>query len=167
MRSILKITKKIFVAFYLLLACSFSASYAYDKKEITDFKELDSFKSVEQFEKYIEKYTQKCLDNSYGGTDGIPCFIGYEIWDRELNTYYNKLYSILEKNEKKKLKESQRSWLKTRDLSLEFSKTLLNKIYTESGTMYLLMRAGDADSMISAIIKQRALTLKIWLDSIK
>jgi hypothetical protein len=51
--------------------------------------------------------------------------------------------------------------LKERDLSIRFNSILLDRKYQEKqGTMYSLMRAGDADQMTVPIIKQRALYLK-------
>ena len=41
---------------------------------------------------------------------------------------------------------------------------ITDKIYTEEGTMYLLVRAGDADENMSKVIKERALHLKNWYD---
>lgn len=151
---------------FLLLCQVYTLSYAidYQYKDVKDFDVLSSFKSIEEFEANYGKYVQDCLDNTYGGTGGIPCFIGYEMWDRELNIYYKKLHSQLDKNGKQLLKKSQKAWLKERDLNIEFNSLLLDKKYTEPGTMYLLMRAGDADSMITPIVKQRALMLKKWFE---
>lgn len=151
---------------FLLLCQASVLAYAidYQYQEVKDFDVFASFKSVEKFEANYEKYVQDCLDNTGGGTGGIPCFIGYDMWDRELNIYYKKLYSQLDKKGKKLLKNSQKAWLTERDLSQKFISMLLDKKYTESGTMYLLMRAGDADSMITPIVKHRALTLRKWIE---
>ena len=75
------------------------------------------------------------------------------MWDRELNIYYKKIYSKLDKKGKKLLKNSQRAWLKERDMSIKFNSMLLDKNYIESGTLYLLTRAGEVDSIITPIIK--------------
>lgn len=69
----------------LTLCIQFSApSYAIDFnfKEVSDFKVLSEFKSINEFEKEYQSYTQDCLDNTYGGAGGIPCFLGSDIWDR-------------------------------------------------------------------------------------
>jgi uncharacterized protein YecT (DUF1311 family) len=158
---------KIIMFFFLYQVYTLSYAVDYDYKEVKDFDVLSSFKSIEEFEANYEKYVQHCLDNTYGGTGGIPCFIGYEMWDRELNIYYKKLYSQLDNNGKQLLKKSQKAWLKERDLSIRFNSLLLDKKYTEQGTMFLLMRSGDADSMITPIIKQRALILKKWFEYLK
>ncbi len=161
--------KKILQAFGFLLLCHSGISHAvdYQYKKAENFQPLSSFQSVEAFETEFEGYVQHCLDNTYGGTGGIPCFIGRDIWDRELNIYYKKLASKLDKSGKALLKKSQLAWLKGRDLSIEFNSHLLRKKYTEPGTMYLLMQASDADELITPIIKSRALTLKKWLESLE
>lgn len=151
------------------LLCQINISYAIDfqYKTIKDFDTLSSFKSPKEFETNYKKYIQNCLDNTGGGTGGISCFIGYEMWDRELNIYYKKLYALLNKNERKLLKQSQKDWLKERDSSIKFNSLLLDNIYTGSGTMYASMRAGDADATATPIVKQRALLLKMWYDQKK
>lgn len=138
--------------------------FAFEHKDINSFKALNDFNTIEEFEKYYNSYIQECLDNGYGGTGSIPCFVSYELWDKELNFYYKKLLTKLNPNEKELLKKSQRKWVESRDLSIQFNSSLLDKTYLEEGTMYLLMRAGDADSLISPIVKERALTLKRWYD---
>jgi hypothetical protein len=86
------------------------------------------------------------------------------MWDRELNIYYSKLLKILGEKEKKLLKESQLAWIKERDATIAFNSRLLDKKYTEPGTIYVLMRPGDADKMMVPVVKQRALILKNWLE---
>lgn len=145
----------------LLLSTS---SFAFEHKDIGSFKTLSNFNTVEEFEEYIRIYEQECLDNGYGGTGSIPCFVSYELWDKELNIYYEKLMSKLNPNEKELLKNSQRKWIESRDLTIKFNSKMLDKVYTEEGTMYLLVRAGDADENMSKVIKERALYLKNWYD---
>ena len=126
---------------------------------------LASFKSDVEFESSIDQYTQHCLDNTGGGTGGIPCFVAYNLWDRELNTYYNNLMKVLGEKEKKLLKDSQLAWIKEREKTIEFNSSLLDleEEYATTGTMGSLLRAGDADRMMTPIVKQRVLVLKEWL----
>lgn len=157
--------KYILMLFLLLLFSQSNAwAYSYEYKSINDFKGLSSYNSIEEFEASYQKYVQDCLDNTGGGTGGIPCHIGYEIWDRELNYFYKKLTRILNKKELIVLKESQRAWIKERDLSIDFNSMLLDREYTSQGSMYALMRSGSADKLITPIIKQRALVLKRWYE---
>lgn len=156
-------TLQVFCIVALLMASSVAFAVDYPYKNIDDFKTLESFKSVDEFEASYNKYIQQCLNNTYGGTGGVPCLIGYDMWDRELNIYYSKLLKILGEKEKKLLKESQLAWIKERDATITFNSHLLDKKYAEPGTMYVLMRANDADKMMIPVVKQRALLLKNWL----
>ena len=124
--------------------------------KVQDFKRLSYFKSTKEFEKYYGRYIQKCLDNTGGGLGGIPCMIESDIWDRELNSAYKKLYVQLNKEEKNNLKQAQRHWIKERDLNLKLIYTQLSK---EEGTMYRLINAGEIDSSIVLMIKQKTIFL--------
>lgn len=105
------------VIFLITPSVTFAIDYNY--KKIDDFKTLESFKSVDEFESYCEVYKKDCLANTGGGTGGIQCLNGYEIWDRELNIYYKRLMSILGEKEKQMLKVSQLAWEKERDKSID------------------------------------------------
>ena len=141
----------------------------YKYKEINEFKGLESFNSVDEFESYFQEYITDCLAHTGGGTGGNPCLISHKMWDRELNTYYQKLMNLLQEEEKKLLRESQRTWIQERDQSITFNSRLLDIKYKgyEMGTMFSLMRAGDADRLMSPIVKQRALLLKAWYEFVK
>ena len=154
------------IFFAILLGVSTSVQAVnYDYKTVEDFEPLSNFSSVESFEKNYQRYTQDCLDNTGGGTGGIKCFISYKIWDRELNIYYNKVYKSLDKNGKVLLKKSQLTWIAERDQSSAFNSFLIDKEYAgKKGTMYSLLKAGDASKAISPIVKQRALVLKGWYE---
>ena len=158
----------VFCLFLGLIIPSVTFAVDFKYKKVDDFKTLESFKSIDEFESSYNKYIEECLDNTGGGTSGIECLIGYELWDRELNIYYNKLMKVLGEKERELLKESQLAWIKERDNSIAFNSRLLdNKYRNETGTMYSLMRAGDADEMMIPIVKQRALLLKKWFEFVK
>ena len=74
---------------------------------------------------------------------------------------------ILGEKERKLLKESQLVWIKEREKTIDFNSAILDKKYSTTGTMYMLMRAGDADKMITPIVKERALLLKNWFEFIE
>jgi len=74
-------------------------------------------------------------------------------WDTELNESYQQLMKVLKPAEKQKLRESQRAWMKFRDLEFDFSDHMH---YEMSGTMYRVMAAGRR----TEFIRQRALDLK-------
>ena len=160
---------KIFIFLCIIFVIQFSSTaYAgqFDYKKAEDFENLDNFESVEAFENYYWKYIQNCLDNTGGGTAGIPCLIESELWDRELNIQYKKLYSVLDGEGQKLLKQSQRTWMKMRDETFDTQSHLLDSVYPEEGTMFYLMRAGSVDRWAKSIIKQRALLLRDWLLSL-
>lgn len=75
---------------------------------------------------------------------------------------------VLGEKERELLKESQLEWIKERDKSIALNSRLLDDKYAnETGTLYSLLRANDADSMMTPIVKQRALLLKKWLEFIE
>lgn len=158
---------KIFCELVLLMTASMVFAGGFQYKNIHDFKTLESYKSIDEFEASYQKYVKSCLDDTGGGSGAVPCFIGYEMWDRELNIYYNKLMKILGTKEQNLLKESQLAWIKERDKSIIFNSQLLDNKYTEPGTMYLSMRAGDVDRIMTPVVKQRALILKNWYEFVK
>lgn len=144
-----------------------AAEYQIKVIDVGNLKTLESFKSVDEFEKYYRQISQHCLDQSGGGSGAAPCFVAYNMWDRELNFYYEQLMKILGKKEKALLRESQFAWIKERDKTIDFNSALMDKIFTSGGTMDVLMRADFADETITPIVKQRALLLKKWKDHIK
>ena len=126
----------------LLLVCPLAAA-GYPYKTVKDFRTLEHSKDVQAFEAAYEEYEHDCLDNTGGGTGGIPC---------ETLEY-----------EKKLLEESQHQWIEVRDGAIRINRTLLDRRYDTDGTMYLLMRSGDASRILTPIVKERALTLKaMW-----
>jgi uncharacterized protein YecT (DUF1311 family) len=142
----------------------------YKEKEIEDFKPLSEFSSVEEFELNYESYIQSCLDNRRTDVAGIRCYIAYELWDRELNIYYKKIGPLLSKDGKGLLKKSQLSWITARDQSIDFIWFVLSKEYPydppRTGNSQRLFGASAYDTYTTQIVKQRALMLKDWYESI-
>ncbi len=136
--------------------------HAFDYPMLDSIKSLDEFDSVVAFENAYQQPIQKCLDNTYGGSAGIPCLIEAKIWDRELNLQYQKLYRAMDEDGKRLLKDSQRSWLAMRDDTYTAQSHLMDKAYPSPGTMFALMRAGSVDELAALTIKQRALLLRDW-----
>lgn len=134
-------------------------------KTVKDFKTLETFPTVEAFENSFAGYVQDCLDNTGGGTGGIPCeAITYDLWDRELNVYYVRLLKALKPAEQTLLKENQKQWLAFRDKAITLNSSLLDRRYDTQGTMFQLMRAGDATRILAPLVKQRALMLRDELE---
>ncbi len=150
-----------FIGLLLFAPNILAIDYSYKKAD--DFKTLENFETVEAFETSFGGYVQDCLDNTFGGTGGIPCYIADQLWDRELNIYYNKLLLKLDNRGKELLKKSQQEWVKSRDLAYKFSSHLL-ATHQQDGTMFSLMRARDFNEASAAMVKQRALWLKNWLE---
>ncbi|WP_373071608.1 lysozyme inhibitor LprI family protein [Sulfurimonas sp.] len=151
---------KVVLVFFLYLPL---VSYANEfvPKTLDSFKQLHQFESVSKFETYVNTYVQTCIDNSFGGSLSVRCFVQTKLWDKELNRYYKLLYQSLDKQGKSNLKVSQRLWLKTQDETIKLNSYLLDKQFNnKSGTMYVAMRVGEASDRISPIIKERALLLK-------
>lgn len=148
---------------FLFLATSQTvlAQTGFAYKSAKDFKTLEHFSSVEGFEASFTGYVQDCLDNTGGGTGGIRCTaLEYELWDRELNLHYGRLLNKLKPKEKALLQANQRQWIAYRDNAIALNSSLLDRRYDTAGTMYQLMRAGDAARIVTPMVKQRALMLK-------
>ncbi len=156
--------------FFLFLSITFSASVDamnFEYKGVNDFKALSQYANVGEFELAYQSYKQNCLDNTGGGTGGMRCLIDLDIWDRELNIYYKKVYQLLDDEGQKLLKASQRAWIKERDHSIALNTLIVDKKFKDlHGTMHYLMRANDRSTAIYPIVKERALVLKRWYDYI-
>jgi uncharacterized protein YecT (DUF1311 family) len=136
-------------------------NYAY--KQVSDFKPLASFETVEQFEDNFGTYISDCIVNTGGGTGGINCMIAIDMWSREVDFYYLQLLQQLPMSEQSKLKASQTAWEQMRDKTYDFNTALLSISYTREGTLFSFLRAAENDTLITPMIKQRALMLKEWL----
>jgi uncharacterized protein YecT (DUF1311 family) len=161
------ISRLVHLSVVVLLASSLVAERTgneYPYKTVKDFKTLEHSRSVGAFEAAYRKYEQDCLDHTLGGTAGIPCeTLRGDLWDRELNIYYERLLKALDDQQKTLLQDSQRQWIEVRDSTIKLNSALLHRRYDMPGTMYSLMRSGDASSIITPMVKQRALTLKaMW-----
>lgn len=148
-----------------LLSLNLSAQ-DFQEKPTDSFRMLDEFDSVKAFEDYIEDYVQECLDNSLGGSNSVRCFISSQLWDKELNKYYQLLRGELSEENKVVLKDAQLSWIDTKDKTIRMNSNILNLKYNKPGTMFIAIRASEASQSISPIVKQRALLLRSWYHSL-
>jgi uncharacterized protein YecT (DUF1311 family) len=80
-------------------------------------------------------------------------------WDMELNKYYNLLMKILDKDAKKRLKESHLAWLKFRDLEFGF---IEEGYFLDIGSYIGPTKVSNKVD----IVKARALELKAYYDTI-
>src|SRR5574344_821668 len=153
---------KIFILAILGNLVLSSTSFAFEQKTVEELKKLSDFKTVDEFVNYQNNYTQECLDNGFGGSGSIPCFVSYKLWDRELNIYYKNFFNLLNKREQEYLKKLQTKWLETRDLTMEYNNMLVSEEYSDEGSMYELLAAGHLDKLNTPMVKERALLLKSW-----
>jgi uncharacterized protein YecT (DUF1311 family) len=111
----------------------------------------------------IDVELQNCRDTESNQTPfgRIECeHIAADLWDNELNNYYNDLMKRINTKEQEILKESQRKWIEYRDKELNFSETFY---FGFQGTMWGTVAAGRRCD----IIRSRALELKAYMDVLK
>jgi len=109
----------------------------------------------------IDKKLGECIKNN-------PTTVGMDNcsdeacrqWDAELNEYYKLLMSVLSKEQKQQLKDSQIAWLKYRDLETKFR---TDALLSRQGTIYSNLAAAEAMD----IVKKRALELKSLYDTLR
>jgi hypothetical protein len=151
-------TKLTLTAFTVILftyaANLFAVDFSY--KKIEEFETLDMFNSVNLFESNYNNYTQDCLDNTFGGSGGVPCLVSDDLWTREVSIYYNKLMIMLDEAQKSKLRISYDKWLASKRIKInEYRKT--SKYNGMSGTMYILMMADEINHKATLLSKAKAL----------
>lgn len=84
-------------------------------------------------------------------------YIAAELWDKQLNEYYNLLMTLLNNEEKEILKDSQLKWIEYRDKELKFSGTFYHNL---QGTMWRIVAA----SRRCDLTRTRALEIKEYID---
>ncbi len=109
----------------------------------------------------IDKILASCIDKDSSTAGMTNCtYVAYDMWDKELNKYYNELMRQLPSKDKQVLKAAQKEWIEYRDKEFR----LIDQIYARlKGTMYIPMRVNNR----LGIVKQRALQLKAYSDSLK
>lgn len=80
-------------------------------------------------------------------------------WDKLLNANYKALMKKLDKKSQEKLRNSQREWVKFRDLEFEFNGNFYGGF---DGTMYLVFPAGFRANFV----RERALRLGAYLEQV-
>jgi len=110
----------------------------------------------------IDIELQKCLDSKENSTtQGMTeCIIkAADSWDKELNKNYKTLLGLLTEEQKVKLRESQKQWIKYRDTELDFSKSFYNQM---QGTMWIPVAAQTRLNLT----KQRAIELSNYITTL-
>ena len=134
----------------------------YDYKETKDFKTLEETGGITVFEESFAPYVKDCLDNTFGGTGGIPCLLVSELWGREVGIYLARVKKDSRKEALPKLVALEEAWNKSDEGSIELNSSLMDKIHDTRGTMYQLMRAGNVDRIFTSINKKRTVMLRLW-----
>jgi len=109
----------------------------------------------------IDKLLDECIDKNTSTQGMREC--GEEAlkrWDVELNKYYKLLMGILDKDAKKRLKESQLAWLKFRDLEFKF---IEEGYFLDIGSYIGPTKVSNKLD----IIKARVLELEIYYETVK
>lgn len=104
----------------------------------------------------IDEFEQQCMEKDYSTAGMVNCtYAARQKWDEDLNKYYKLLQKKLNPEQKIKLRDAQRAWIKFRDAEFEN----INSFYGElDGTMWFNISATDR----MVIVKQRALDLKVY-----
>ena len=109
----------------------------------------------------IDKIEQDCISKTADTQEMNKCSQkAQELWKKDINKNLAELKEILSAEDYKKLQLSQTSWENYIDKEYEFINSLTS--YTQ-GTMYLNTREGWR----TEILKQRALTLRGYLNTLK
>jgi len=111
----------------------------------------------------IDVELQKCLDTkeNYTTLAMTECIVkAADSWDIELNKNYKILLGLLTEEQKEKLKEYQRQWIKYRDNELDFSRSFYTQM---QGTMWIPVAARTRLNLT----KQRAEELSDYISTLK
>lgn len=110
----------------------------------------------------IDENLKQCLAKKENMTTAgmVACTnVAIQEWDKELNISYKALMDKLDAKAKEKLKNSQRAWIKYRDLEYENIESIYEGL---DGSMYIQMQAMDK----LKIIKARVLELNSYLSTL-
>ena len=109
----------------------------------------------------IDKIEQDCISKTADTQEMNKCTqMAQQLWEKDINKNLAELKEILSAEDYKKLQLSQTSWENYIDKEYGFINSLTS--YTQ-GTMYLNTREGWR----TEILKQRALTLRGYLNTLK
>ncbi len=109
----------------------------------------------------IDKIEQDCISKTADTQEMNKCTqMAQELWKKDINKNLAELKEILSAEDYKKLQLSQTSWENYIDKEYGFINSLTS--YTQ-GTMYLNTKEGWR----TEILKQRALTLRGYLNTLK
>src|SRR5512145_1815694 len=90
----------------MIATASANAEEPFEPKTVDDFRSLAGLEDVDAFEGEIDRYVADCMAHGTGGSMDARCFLGYEVWDRELNVVYARLRKTLDSVGGERLTES-------------------------------------------------------------
>ncbi|QEE48147.1 DUF1311 domain-containing protein [Flavobacterium alkalisoli] len=132
--------------YILLLAFSLFSFISYSQDNTTSNYSIDvELKECIKLSEGIDAEIVKCELNAA------------EAWDGELNKYYKQLMGVLNPEQQKALKESQRQWIIYKDMEGSFLSQFYGK---QKGSMWRVVSA----NRVKEIIKTRALELKEYYE---
>lgn len=156
--------RKIVFFLSILLTSVFSFEY----RNIDSFLPLDKYSSVSEFEKNYEAYTQICFDNTGASSGSIRCLVSQKLWEREATSYFMKLSQLVKDPEEYKvLLASYNAWAESLVYDKALCTLIANKNNNDIGTMYDLMRAEHRNSLITSLVKERALFYKNIVETLQ
>lgn len=86
----------------------------------------------------LDTLTEQCLEKAYSTLDMAQCYQSARInWDKELNAHYARLMSMLNKEDKGLLEDSQRAWVLFRDAQVKS----IRAVYDRDGSVWGLVIA--------------------------
>jgi uncharacterized protein YecT (DUF1311 family) len=128
---------------------------------VATFLSLSMAVSVAQEKHPIDSQEETCLDKSNTTIGMMNCHDqAYKDWDAELNLVYKSLGKKLDKSGKMSLLNAQRAWMKYRDAEMETIDAVYGLL---QGSMWISVIISEK----SNIVKERALVLKGYLDTLK
>lgn len=102
----------------------------------------------------IDGALESCLNKASSTVEMSQCYvIATQAWDKEMNQQYSRVMSRLTSDQKAKLRDAQRNWLKYRDSWLEAAKAWYLK---DQGSMATL----SVGAQSVEIVKNQTLMLK-------
>lgn len=104
----------------------------------------------------IERLAAKKIELNYS-TLGINVAVNdlTESYNKLMNKYYNKLFKLIQTDDKEVLIAAQKAWLTFRDKEENLIGTLTNKIYSGGGTIQYIIATGS----YSEIVKKRSIKI--------
>ncbi len=125
---------------------------------------IQGFGDVYDFQQFLNKNQSNCIKKHLEVSEKIICFKNhYNFWERELNTYHERIKVSLSSRERKLLEESKALWEESRSATVRFNSRVLDKVYSEKmNSTSTFKRAEEASKLIISITMERALLFREW-----